>query len=128
MPEIFAVVAGKVGDSSRELSKKRFCGDECSREMCDRWSCKEKAKTSAREVGCVERVVKGSSGEVNEVTPGWERVRVQIETGAIDTVGLKNIARALELREAVMSKHGVVCLRRAGAASRTTERRRWSGI
>ena len=59
-PEIRAVEAGKVKD----LLKKRFCGDECSREMCDRWSCKEKAKTSAREVGCAERVVKGSSGEV----------------------------------------------------------------
>ncbi len=26
MPEIFAVGAEKVGDSSKELSKKRFCG------------------------------------------------------------------------------------------------------
>ncbi len=58
-----------------------------------------KNKKSAREVGCAERVVRGSSGEVNEVTPGWERVRVQIESGAIDTVGPKGVVRALELKE-----------------------------
>ncbi len=37
-PEIFAVGAGKMGDSGKELSKKRFCGDERSRETCNRWS------------------------------------------------------------------------------------------
>ncbi len=107
MPEIFAVEAGRVGDSSKELPKRRVCGDECSKDMCNRWSCREKAGSSAREIGCVERVVRGSSGEVNEVTPGWERVRVQIHSGAIDTVGPREVAQAFELKETAMSKRGV---------------------
>ncbi len=40
MPAGFAVDAEKVGDSNEELSKKRFCRDERSRGMCNRWSCK----------------------------------------------------------------------------------------
>ncbi len=58
-------------------------------------------------IGSVESVAKGSSGEVHEVTPGWERVRVQIDTGAIDASGPKEVAQALDLREPVLSKHGV---------------------
>ena len=55
----------------------------------------------------MERVVKGLGGEVNEVTPGWERVRVQIDSGAIDTVGPKEIAGAFKMRETEMSKKGI---------------------
>ncbi len=45
---------------------------------------------------------------MNEVraTPGWERVRVQIDSGAIDTVGPKEKAKALDVKETEMSKRG----------------------
>ncbi len=51
---------------------------------------------------------KQTKGEVNEVraTPGWERVRVQIDSGAIDAVGPKEIAKAFEMKETEMSKRG----------------------
>ncbi len=47
-----------------------------------------------KEIGSVERVIQKTKGEVNEAraTPGWERVRIQIDSGAIDTVGPKDIA------------------------------------
>ena len=47
--------------------------------------------------------------EVNEVmeTPGWEGIRVQIDSGAIDTVGPKEIAKAFEMKETIMSKRGI---------------------
>ncbi len=38
--------------------------------------------------------------------PGWERVRVQIDSGAIDAVGPKEIAKALEMKGAEMPKRG----------------------
>ena len=46
---------------------------------------------------------------MNEVraTPGCERVRVQIDSGAIDTVGPKEIAKAFEVKETEMSKRGI---------------------
>ncbi len=47
-------------------------------------------------VNSVDRDSRINRGEVNEVTetPGWERLRVQIDSGAIDTVGPEEIARA----------------------------------
>jgi hypothetical protein len=64
---------------------------------------------SHRSIGSIERAVLGSKGEVNEVraTPGWEKIRVQIDSGAIDTVGPKEIARAFEMKETAMSKKGI---------------------
>ena len=58
---------------------------------CDYRSCRSRVK----EISSVERVIQKAKGEVNEVraTPGWERVRVQIDSGAIDTVGPKEMAR-----------------------------------
>ncbi len=57
----------------------------------------------------MERAVKGSKVEANDVraTPGWERTRVQIDAGAVDTVGPRKIARTLEIKETAMSKNGV---------------------
>ncbi len=56
----------------------------------------------------MERVVPKAKGEVSEAraTPGWERARVQIDSGAIDAVGPKEIAKALEIKETEMSKRG----------------------
>ncbi len=39
--------------------------------------------------------------------PGWERVRFQIDSGATDAVGPKEIARAFEMKETEMSNRGV---------------------
>jgi hypothetical protein len=57
----------------------------------------------------VERDFQGLKGEVNEIrpTPVWEKIRVQIDSGAIDTVGPKEIARAFEMKETLMSKRGI---------------------
>ncbi len=54
----------------------------------------------------MERVTNETQGEANEVraTPGWERVRVQIDSGAIDAVGPKEIAKAFETEETEMSR------------------------
>ena len=62
-----------------------------------------------KEIGSVERVIQKTKGEVNEVwaTPGWGRVRIQIGSGAIDTVGPKDIAGAFKMRETEMSKRGI---------------------
>ncbi len=48
-------------------------------------------------ISSVERVGKSSKGDVSEIraTPGWERVGVQIDSGAVDTVGPKEFSRAL---------------------------------
>ncbi len=47
---------------------------------------------------------------MNEVraTPGWERVRVQIDVEAIDAVGPQEIAKAFEMKETVMSKRAMI--------------------
>ena len=122
MPEIFAVEAEALGDSSkgerskstgdrmkRELSKKRFCGSGCSKKSCSHQGCEERIRSGLKEVSSVERVIQKTKGEVNEVraTPGWERVRVQIDSGAIDTVGPKEIAGAFKMRQTEMSKRGI---------------------
>ena len=62
-----------------------------------------------KKISSVERVTHEAKGEVNEVraTPGWERVRVQIDSGAIDTVGPKEMARAFEMKETEMSRRGI---------------------
>jgi hypothetical protein len=39
-------------------------------------------------------------------TPGWERTRVQTDSGAMDTVGPKEIAKSFETTETALSKRG----------------------
>ncbi len=39
--------------------------------------------------------------------PGWERVRVHVDSGATDTIGPKEIARAFEMKETQMSRKGI---------------------
>ncbi len=46
----------------------------------------------------MERDRRSNGGEFNEVTPGWERIRVQNDPGAIDTVGPKKISKAFEVK------------------------------
>ncbi len=54
-------------------------------------------------------IIPKAKGEANEVraTPGWEGVRVQIDSGAIDTAGLQEIAKVFEMKETARSKRGI---------------------
>jgi hypothetical protein len=58
----------------------------------------------------VERDGRINRGEVNEVreTPGWEKIRGQIDSGAVDAAGPREIARAFEMKETAKSKRGIV--------------------
>ncbi len=51
-------------------------------------------------------------GEVCAVSEvkGWEKIRVQIDSGAIDTVGPRSVAKAFKMQEKVMSKKGIGCV------------------
>ncbi len=50
------------------------------------------------------RIIKrGEVDEVGEPT-GWEKIRIQIDSGAIHTVGPKEMARAFEMKESAVSK------------------------
>ena len=64
--------------------------------VCSHQGCGDK-----KEIGSVEKAAKDKKGEVNEVraTPGWERIRIQVDSGAIDTVGPKEMSGAFKMRE-----------------------------
>ncbi len=49
----------------------------------------------------MEEAIKQGKGEIDElsVLPLWERARVQTDSGAIDTLGPKEIAKAFEGKE-----------------------------
>jgi hypothetical protein len=57
----------------------------------------------------VEKASKDKKGEVNEVraTPGWEKIRIQVDSRAIDTVGPMSMAGAFKMRETEMSRKGI---------------------
>ena len=48
----------------------------------------------------------GEIGAVNKY-PGWERIRVQVDSGAIDTVAPKNVAAAFDIKETEASRRGM---------------------
>ena len=76
--------------------------------MCSH-KCGREDRSSAKEIGSIERNFQKAKGEVNEVraTPGWKRVRIQVDSGAIDTVGPKDIAGAFKMKETEMSRKGI---------------------
>ncbi len=55
-------------------------------------------------------------------TPGWEGIRVQVELGAIDAEGPKDIAKALEMKDTIMSRKGVGFVAASGSGRKTTGR------
>ncbi len=60
------------------------------------------------------------------MSPGWERVGVQIDSGAIDTVGPKEIANAFEMKETEMSKRVVGHVAANGSSvEKYGEKRSW---
>ncbi len=66
-------------------------------------------RSAATDIEGAERVIKKTEGEWSEVraSPGLGRVRVQIDSGAIDTVGPKEIAKAFEVKETEMPKRRI---------------------
>ncbi len=67
-------------------------------------------------INSAERDVRINRGEVNGVrkTPGWERIRVQFDSGAVDTGSPKEIAKAFEMRETIMSRRGIASAKGSG--------------
>ena len=59
------------------------------------------------ELSCIDHVSKVFKKEINEVKQGWERIRVQIDSGAVDTVAPKHVARAFKLCETKASRNSI---------------------
>ena len=59
------------------------------------------------ELCSIDRAPKVQVGEINEVKAGWERIKVQVDSGAIDTVAPKNVANKFVLKETAASRRGV---------------------
>ncbi len=71
----------------------------------DEWShAPIKTQKTKTEVFSIDRP--GEARAVSEAK-GWEKVRTQIDSGAIDAVGPKEIAEALAMKEKAMSKKGL---------------------
>ena len=58
-----------------------------------------------RELFCIDRKINNEVCEVN--IPGWEKVRVQVDSGAVDTVVPKETAKAFAIKPTDMSKKGI---------------------
>ncbi len=71
-------------------------------------------------VNGVENVSETSKEEVNEIraTPGWETSRVQVDSGAFDAVGPKEIARARETKQTIVSGRGVGYVAASGSSAK----------
>ena len=59
-------------------------------------------------------------------TPGWERIRVQADSGARDAVGPKEIDKAIKMKETATSKRGIGFVAANATGSKTMERRKSS--
>ena len=55
----------------------------------------------------IEREAKNGKLQVNQVHRGWERIKVQVDSGAIDTVAPPDVAKAFSTMETRMSEAGV---------------------
>ena len=85
--------------------------------MNDGWTeviSKKKAQSAPRcprgccgQLNSIDRVTKASAGEINEVEAGWEKIKVQVDSGAIDTVAPRSVAKRFELKETSASRRGV---------------------
>ncbi len=66
----------------------------------------------------MERDCGSLEGEVSEtrVPPGWERVRAQDDSEAVDAVGPEEIAKAAEGKDTVMPRRGVGCVEANGSS------------
>jgi hypothetical protein len=55
----------------------------------------------------VEREAKDGKLQINQVCRGWERIKVQVDSGAIDTVAPPDVAKAFSTLKTRMSEAGV---------------------
>ena len=80
-------------------------------------------------IGSVERAGSSKPREVNGVCvhPGWEKIAVQIDSGAVDTVGPKEIAGAFDTKETVMSKKGIGFVAANGSSIKNYGEKRIAG-
>ena len=63
-----------------------------------------------RDIFLIDRAGKNMTGEINQVEfkgKGWERVRVQVDSGAIDSVAPKAVAAGLPVRVTKAAKAGL---------------------
>lgn len=60
-----------------------------------------------KDIGNVDRVIGKKGHEINEVRHGWKRVRVQVDSGAVDTVGQMHVAQGFELTETAAFRQNV---------------------
>ncbi len=61
----------------------------------------------SNEVSSIARAPKGAKKDIHEVRSVWERIRLQVDSGAVDTVAPKHIVQAFELRETATSMNEV---------------------
>jgi hypothetical protein len=54
---------------------------------------------------CIDRG--GREREINEVSHGWERIKVQVDSGAIDSVAPRDVASAFSLMKTKLSEAGI---------------------
>ena len=85
------------------------------------------AQGCCRQLCSIDRAPKGSGGEINEVRAGWERVKVQVDSGAIDTVAPKNVAQKFVLRETPASRRGIGFVAANGSKIQNYGERKVSG-
>ncbi len=59
-------------------------------------------------IGSMEKDTRIDRGGINEAreTLGWEMIRVQVDSAAVDAVGPKEVVRAFEMKETAMSRRG----------------------
>jgi hypothetical protein len=92
--------------------KKKLCEafekNKCEEKECNHKECERKPRSLGRPPG-IYSVGRAGIGEVSAVSEisGWEKVRVQIDSGAIDTVGPRGVAKAFAMKETTMSKKGI---------------------
>ena len=79
-------------------------------EMRGRSTIKRRITGSLGGINSVDKLDSGrGAGEINEVhmKNGWEKVRVQVGSGAIDTVAPREVAAGLPIRETRAAKTGL---------------------
>ncbi len=120
----------KADKFTKRMMKKSFGRDSCFKESHSHRSCREAVwscvgavfRSSAKKIGSVESINKGSKGEVSEIRakPIWERVRFQIDSEAVGTADPKEIAKAFEMKASATSKRGVGYVQSPSASSPST--------
>jgi len=99
-PEVVGPVGPLMNDSGHqgwtEVSSKKKAqrAPRCPRGCCG-------------QLNSIDRASKENVGEINEVEAGWEKIKVQVDSGAIDTVAPKSVAKKFELKETPASRRGV---------------------